>query len=74
MPHPKKATSPIAKPVSFRVPLDEIEVFKETQQAAAEFLGVSDQPYADFKTASLAYGRLMMDESLRGFGKRDAAA
>jgi hypothetical protein len=70
VPHPRKPSSPTTKPVSYRVPLDEIEAHQETLDAAAHFVGVAEQPFSHFKVYTLALALLLQDEGLRGYGYR----
>jgi hypothetical protein len=72
IPHPKQPTSPTTKPVSYRVPLDEIEAHQETLDQAARFVGCAEQPFANFKVIALALAVLLQDEKLRGFAQRAA--
>jgi hypothetical protein len=70
IPHPKKPSSPTTKPVSYRVPLDEVQAHQETLEAAAHFVGVAEQPFSHFKVYTLALALLLQDEGLRGYGYR----
>jgi len=70
VPHPRKASSPKTKVYGMRVPLDEAETFGEVVDAAAEHLGVKDQPHYKFKTLSLASALVLQDEGLRDFGRK----
>lgn len=71
-PYERKPTSPSSKTVAYRVPLDELDAHKETLDVAERFVGVAEQPFAQFKLIALALGLLLQDESLRGFGRRAA--
>jgi hypothetical protein len=71
-PHARKPTSPTSKTVAYRVPVDEVEAHQETLDVAARFVGVAEQPFADFKLIALALGLVLQDESLRGFAQRAA--
>jgi len=70
VPHARKLTSPKSKVFGMRVPLDEAETFGEIVDAAADHLGVKDQPHHRFKTLSLAAALVLQDEGLRDFGRR----
>lgn len=68
--HPRKTSSPASRVFSMRVPADEMDVFGETVDAAAEWLGVKEQPHHRFKTVALAAALVLQDEGLRDFGRR----
>lgn len=70
--HERKPSSPTTKPVSYRVPLDEVEAHAVTLDEAARFVGCAEQPFASFKVIALALAVLLQDESLRGFARRAA--
>jgi hypothetical protein len=70
VPHARKPTSPKSRPVAYRVPGDDVDAHKETLGAAAEHVGVADQPFWQFKTVTLALALLLQDNELRGFGAR----
>lgn len=70
VPHPRKTSSPASRVFSMRVPADEMDVFGETVDAAAEWLGVKEQPHHRFKTVALAAALVLQDEGLRDFGRR----
>lgn len=70
MPHERKESTPTSKPVAYRVPVDELEPHKDTLEVAANFLGVHEQPFWQYKTFALSLVLVLQDESLRGFGQR----
>lgn len=70
VPHPRKPSSPKSKVYGMRVPVDEHDTFAEVVDAAAEHLGVKEQPHHRFKTLSLAAALVLQDAELRDFGKR----
>lgn len=49
IPHPKKESSPTSKTVSFRVPLDAAEDFKEILDAAEEHCEAAGEPFSKYK-------------------------
>jgi len=73
VPHKKKPTTPKTKRVGYSVPVDDVDSHLAVLDAAAFHLGVEGQPYARFKTLALAAALVLQDESLRGFGGREAA-
>ncbi len=72
VPHPAKPRSPKSTPIGLRVPVDEEEAFKATERAAAEWVGVYEQPLFRFKLYSLALALVLQDESLKDFARRAA--
>lgn len=74
VPHPKKPTSPDSKPVSYRVPLDELEAHKVIRDSAAQHLGTAGRPHEDFWTYTFALAAVLQDEELRGVGVRSEVA
>lgn len=70
VPYPKREQSPISKPVSYRVPLDEYDAHKDVFETAARFLGTFERPHWQFQTYALALALVLQDESLRGFAQR----
>lgn len=57
VPHKKKASTPTSKTVSFRMPLEAHESYEEVIAAAAQHLGVYEQPFWKFAVvnAGLVY-------------------
>jgi hypothetical protein len=68
--HPRKKSSPAARPYPIRVPVDEWDTFKETLVAVQAYIGVDSQPYPSFKAVILALAGVLQDEGLRDYGKR----
>lgn len=71
--HPRKDTSPTTKPISYRVPLDEIEAHEEVAETAARFIGVHERPHWRYLLNTYAYAAVLQDESLRGIAQRSPA-
>ncbi len=61
VPHPKKPTTPSSKTVSFRVPLDDVEAWKEALDAAAEHVGLFGKPYHQYRTLSAGLVLLLQE-------------
>lgn len=74
VPHPKKPTSPDSKPLSYRVPLDELDAHKVVLNEAAKHLGTAGRPHETFWTFTFALTAVLQDESLRGAGQRSVIA
>jgi len=72
VPHKRKPTTPKTKRLGYQVPLDDVDSHLAVLDAAAFHLGVEGQPYARFKTLSLAAALVLQDESLKDFGRREA--
>jgi hypothetical protein len=72
VPYPRKESSPTSKTFAYRVPLDEQEAHAETLDVAARFVGVAEQPFAQFKLMALALALVLQDEALRGYAQRAA--
>jgi len=73
VPHPKKETTPTTRPVSYRVPLEELEAHRDVLTEAAKHLGTHERPYWQFWTYTYALARVLQDEELRGVAQRQAA-
>lgn len=69
VPHPKKPATPRSAVVAFRVPVDELEAFRETWEAAADYIGVLEQAYWQHKVVTLGNGAILLDPKLKGFAK-----
>ena len=53
IPHPQKETSPKTKTFSYRVPVDDAETHDEILSAAAEHLGIYEQPHWRWQLATM---------------------
>lgn len=74
VPHPRKTSSPESKPVSYRVPMDEIDAHRVVLEEAAKHLGTAGRPHEIFWTYTYALAAVLQDESLRGAGQRSVIA
>ena len=72
VPYPKKESSPVTKPKSYRVPVDEVEAHKDVLTTAAKFLGCHERPHWEFNTITIALALVLQDEKLRGYAQRAA--
>lgn len=70
VPHERKTTSPVTKPQSYRVPVDEVEAHKVVLEEAARHLGSHSRPHWQFQTYSIALALVLQDASLAGFANR----
>ena len=70
IPYPKQLSSPKSKPVSYRVPSDELEEHKRILEDGAKHLGTYEQPHWQFWTYALALASVLGDPALAGAAKR----
>jgi hypothetical protein len=63
VPHPKKASSPQSKVFGYRVPIDDAETHGEILDAAAEELGILQEPHHRFRLA--LYGAMLILQGAR---------
>lgn len=68
--YPKKLTSPKSKPVSYRVPADEVEEHKRHLKEAAQHLGTYEQPHWQFWTYAFALAEALGNPAIEGAAKR----
>lgn len=68
-PFPAKPSSPPTKKKGYWLPVDEHSAHEDVLRTTAQFLGVHEQPFWEFKTVTLALGLVLQDESLKGFGQ-----
>ena len=68
--YPKKESSPVTKPRSYRVPVDEVEAHEVVLAEAARHLGTHSRPHWKFQTYSIALALVLQDASLAGFAHR----
>lgn len=71
VPHPKKVSTPDTRPVSYRVPNDEVQAHREVLESAAKHLGVHEKPYWQFQVYTLALAHLLQDETVKGYANAD---
>ncbi len=74
LPFPAKPSSPPTRKKGYWVPVDEYPAHGDVLKTTAQFLGVYEQPFWEFKTVTLALGLVLQDESLKGFGQRSPVA
>lgn len=70
LPFPPKPSSPPTKKSGYWLPADEKPGHDSVLKTTAQFLGVHEQPFWEFKTVTMGCGLVLQDESLRGFGDR----
>ena len=54
VPYPKTPSTPVTKPLAYRVPVDEHEAHLEVIDAVADLLGIKQEKYHRFKAISYA--------------------
>ncbi len=68
VPHPKTPSTPITKPISYRVPLDEADAHTELIDTVAEILGVTENKYHRFVALSYALAVVLQGARLEETG------
>jgi len=68
VPHPKKVSSPVSKPLAYRAPLDEYEAHLEAIDAAAEELGFTQNKYHRYVTVNYALALILQGARLEETG------
>ena len=71
VPFPKKESSPVSVPVSYRVPVDERDVHLDTLKALAERMGTFGRPHWQWSTINWAVVSAFKDPETDGVASRN---